>query len=558
MSYNIRSIREISTDPSTKFVSHLAKKISDFQNASQTQDLENKEDIYSAGQDVESFVGFHDLISTNNFTFDKMYFPPFEPDLSTLRVWFMGTNLGNELTDISGFNRVIDIKGEPQLIDGTPFDQGIHDGGVKSLCLRFNDPASQSENTDYVILDTTDTTSMNIVNMASPGKSYFIRFRLKSLAQQDGSDRRLFEMTDDATPSNGIMLRVSTSGALKLNIKKSGTEYNWDTASGVIAVDTIYDVWVTYTISGNVVHIYVNNADKTLSAGSSPNWHGDLTNTKMYIFRRGEGSDEGYVYGDLYDFRIYDGKVVNFNSVGSSVLFDGTNDYIDLTNDATLWSQSLTKFSWSVWVYPTNTIGDSSRDIIRHGNAGGGRFRSDIAVTTGNIRFLIRNNADSADSTAQVSGLVANQWQFVTGVYDSTIGSANVKVYLNGTVGATTANHTEAKNLSIEFKISDSSADFKGNMKDFRWWTTKALTPTEIGYVMTNSHLAPMPNYWLPMFGPSGNPVDLITETKVGTLTNGASWVDSEVGNHYTNKWTIANIPFGQVAVSDYYGTYTP
>src|SRR6185503_9274544 len=145
MSFNLRSIREISTDPTSKFISHLAKKISDLANAQQQQELENKEDIYSAGQDVDSYLGFHsDLISTKRFTFDKIYYPPLEPDLSTLRVWFTGTNLGNRLSDLSGFNRIINLKGEPQLIDGTPFDLGIHDGGVKSTCLRFNDPQSQS------------------------------------------------------------------------------------------------------------------------------------------------------------------------------------------------------------------------------------------------------------------------------------------------------------------------------------------------------------------------------------------------------------------------------
>ena len=46
-----------------------------------------------------------------------------------------------------------------------------------------------------------------------------------------------------------------------------------------------------------------------------------------------------------------------FDNVASpfdgTIGFDGTNDYIDCTDDATLWSKSLTKFSFAVWVYPT-------------------------------------------------------------------------------------------------------------------------------------------------------------------------------------------------------------
>lgn len=319
MSTEIRNLREISNKDLTKFVNKLAKRVVQNLNKNQTDKLENKEDIYSAAQDTESVVKFHsDLDSTKVFNFTTIYYPPTEPDNDKVRVWVRGTNLGNRIRDWSGFDEERlhnQIVGDPLLMDGTPFDLGIHTGGVKSTCLRFNRPGHSGEFLRIYDLDDDGNTRIPISGI-STGMSYFIRFRVKSLAQQNGADIRLFEKVDDSTPNNGIILRVSTSGALKLNIKRSGTEYNWDTASGTIAVDTVYDVWVTYAVSGNTVHIYVNNVDKTLSAGTSPSWHTDTAVWDMFIFTRGDGSPSGFVYGDLYDFRVYREKVVSSTEVG--------------------------------------------------------------------------------------------------------------------------------------------------------------------------------------------------------------------------------------------------
>src|ERR1044071_5686491 len=123
--FNIRSLREIHSDENGKFVNTLAKRVSTYLNKQQTDKLENKEDIYSAGQDVESVVKFHSLISTKRFTFDKEYFPPTEPDGQYLQTWVRGTNTGNNLLDWSGFDEERShnlIVGDPMLIDGTPFD----------------------------------------------------------------------------------------------------------------------------------------------------------------------------------------------------------------------------------------------------------------------------------------------------------------------------------------------------------------------------------------------------------------------------------------------------
>jgi hypothetical protein len=204
------------------------------------------------------------------------------------------------------------------------------------------------------------------------------------------------------------------------------------------------------------------------------------------------------------------------------VNFDGVNDIVNCQNDATLWSQSLTKFSFSCWIYPTAGWDGNFRWVVEHNGSSQG-FKCQISGDTANrIIFTIKNAGgtfiDSFNNTLQL-----NQWNFITCVYDNSLGSGNIKIYVNTVVG-TNANLTEAINLSAALTLSESSTDFKGNMKDFRWYTTKALNTTEITDIYNNSGSAPTPNYWLPMNEGTGNPLDSISKTKVGTLTNGATW----------------------------------
>lgn len=317
MSFNLRNIREVSNDPLAKFTNQIAKQLSAFLTKDQIDALEDQEDIYADGQDIDTVIKFHDeLESTNKFQFLTQYYPPLEPDGDKLRLWLRGYNLGNILKDWSlTSGKICSIFGDPSLIDGTPFDSGIHTNGVKSTAIRFNRPTSDFVNTEYMSVDGSGTPTLEIDGITI-GKSYFIRFRVSSLASQGGLDRTLFEKVDDSTPTDGIQVQLTSSGRIQVSIKRDGTEYNNQTETGTILVNTVYDVWITYAVSGNVTKVYVNNVDKTLSAGSSPSWHSTLTDNDLFIFRKGTGTNGGFVEGDFYDFRVYNEKVVSSTEVG--------------------------------------------------------------------------------------------------------------------------------------------------------------------------------------------------------------------------------------------------
>jgi len=348
--FSIRNIREISNDPLTKFTNQIAKKLAKFTNKQETDKLENKEDIYSNGQDIDTVVKFHSLNSTKSFT-STPYYPPTEPDLDKVRVWLRGDNLGNTLNDISGFDNHGTLVGDPLITDGAPFDYGINTGGVKSLALTFNRPTSDLENAEYIKIP--DSSDLQIAGL-STGISYFLRFRIKSLSTQGGQARTLLEKIDDTLIVDAVIVKVQSDGKLIVIIKDSGTEYKKETATSTITTNTVYDLWITYDISGNIIHVYINNVDKTLSDSSdTPNYQTDVSDYSLNIFRRGPGSGTaGYTYGDLYDFEVLREKVVSSTEVGYHYVNKWT-----LANIA--FGQVMISNHWSAYSTPTSPASSS-------------------------------------------------------------------------------------------------------------------------------------------------------------------------------------------------------
>ena len=318
-SFNIRDIREIPNEPMTKFANRMAKRLAKFINKDQMDKLEGKEDIYSAGQDVETVIKWHsELSSTTYFDGDTQYFSPSEPNYTTLKVWIQGNNIGEQLDDISGFDHHGQVPdADLLLVDGDPFDYGIHWGGTKSVATRFNRPTSPVVNEEHLTVpDHTDLDSTGI----STGMSFFIRFKIFDLTAQNGSDRTLFSKMDDSTPNNGYQSQVTSTGRIQFHIKLGGTNNNYQTATSTVAAgETVYEVWFTYNVGTDTAHIYVNNVDKSLTNPGNPTWPDDLTDHSLKIFQKGEQSDgdrQGVIYGDLYDFMLWKEQVISTTEVG--------------------------------------------------------------------------------------------------------------------------------------------------------------------------------------------------------------------------------------------------
>lgn len=212
-------------------------------------------------------------------------------------------------------------------------------------------------------------------------------------------------------------------------------------------------------------------------------------------------------------------------STRPGINFDGSNDSIQLGNDATLWSKSLTKFSFCFWIYPRAAGDGNLRDICNHGQGTAQGFSCYINSTASPLRttFQIRNAAGTP-ILAFNDTLVTFRWQFVVCTYDNSLGSGNIKIYINGVVG-TSATLTEAINLSAIMELGAGTTDFFGDMYGFKFWDTTALSQTDVTNLYNlKEELVVSPAYHLPMDEGTGSPRDVISGSKTGTLTNGAAW----------------------------------
>ena len=327
MSSDIRGLWSPSSDPTNRFVTALANKLTKFLTANQVAAVENdNEDIYSNCIDVESSIKFHTFNGQHRFQFNKQYFPTFEPDYNKVKCWIRARNAGNTLRDLSGFDNNATIAGDPLLVDGK-FDQGLNTTGVKSLALRLNRTTSPYENQEYIsVRDSQNTQIDELVT----GFSEFIRFKAYSIADNAGLSPTLFAKVDSSGPTDARMLQIRNDGALMYVVVDGGITYTKRTAADTIIPNTFedwdpaeplkerlpYDVFTTYNASTHAIVIYVNGVSQTLSDTTAQiNWQNNTTLHNFDIFRRGNGSTGGYLYGDFYDYRYYAEKIVSSTEV---------------------------------------------------------------------------------------------------------------------------------------------------------------------------------------------------------------------------------------------------
>lgn len=63
---------------------------------------------------------------------------------------------------------------------------------------------------------------------------------------------------------------------------------------------------------------------------------------------------------------------------------------------------------------------------------------------------------------AQADSITATDWNFIVGVYDGNLGSQNIKLYVNGVLGATTDNYTGNINTDNNVEVGKAWNDLSG------------------------------------------------------------------------------------------------
>lgn len=165
--------------------------------------------------------------------------------------------------------------------------------------------------------------------------------------------------------------------------------------------------------------------------------------------------------------------------------FDGEDDIaIASASQIPAFDSSEAGFSVSLWVKPTH-LTKYGRLIERSDNTSNDRLLLVIDHEEEGIRLSLNGHYAIADE------LLLNQWSHVVGTYDG----QNIRVYLNGELGATTSYRGKIDLTQSSLLVGnnrENSRPFAGSLGDIQIWQ-KALTPKEIQQVLAKLPAADTP-----------------------------------------------------------------
>ena len=120
-------------------------------------------------------------------------------------------------------------------------------------------------------------------------------------------------------------------------------------------------------------------------------------------------------------------KGPTFNSGnGGSIVFDGTNDYVEIQNQIQF--DQTDPFTLSSWVKSSNV---SNELIINNENILYTGYRLNINVNA-NIEIGLRNSISDDIAIETLNRIYANTWYHIVGTYDGTRNVSGMKIYING------------------------------------------------------------------------------------------------------------------------------
>lgn len=531
------------------------------------QSLMNKQsiaenEVFKPERQRPSIISTHTedtIMIQDPFFFTKLktktqkYYAPWEPDGVLLKYWCRFNHMAKRLHDHSFSKNYTYPHGKPKLCLGP--DDGVKGGRIITKMNQDNDMT----NPDW--FSTPDHSSIR-VSTATNGFSIYLEFYVDSLGSVDGNfDPTLQYKFDDS--NNRRCIRFDPDdGRLHFHVREGGVDTNFYTPNNTIIPKALYKCWFRYNPTSNTATVTVNNIAQSNGGGGNPSL-GDST-TELRHGRRGS-IDGGYPFVRFIDSRWYnfivdDDHIKNIWNNGRSICaspainLDGVNNHIDLGVDTTNWSKTLTKFSFSIWQKPDVVYDIDYRNLVVIGDANDEialmYLKSTVSGSGVNaLEISITKDAYTTFAWVDATTTVSQLYNNIIVTFDSS-GSNNLKMYHNGAlIGSANYAFPLAISSTVKMMIGRYEHDtlgsfhYDGKVRDFRWWNNTTLTEPQVIAVRDNLSTAPLPNFWLKMNEGNSNPRDYINRAKLGTLSNGASWILSS--SHRPTE-------FGSLAVAGY------
>ena len=129
-----------------------------------------------------------------------------------------------------------------------------------------------------------------------------------------------------------------------------------------------------------------------------------------------------------------------------SVDFDGVDDYVVLGTPTDYGLGSTNVFSISFWFLETATTLSSYDHLMSNATSSGMADGFGIYYKSPYIYFWVNDDTNYHRSTFDAT--IRSKWSHICAVYDGTLGSANIKIYVNNVLAASSAFADETANLS--------------------------------------------------------------------------------------------------------------
>ena len=196
----------------------------------------------------------------------------------------------------------------------------------------------------------------------------------------------------------------------------------------------------------------------------------DAGNTKSYP---GSGTSWSDISGQGNNGTLTNGPTYSSDN-GGSIVFDGTNDYIDVSGTESLNAPISINFTLSVWMYPTKT-----------GNWQG-VFTKNRSTGTQVGLFLSSSNEFVFGFSGSGGNLIGSSFSTNTWYHIVLVQAANTsrKIYINGSLDITkTSSFGTTSSGSETFRLGQASGVneyFGGRISNASIYNNKALTASEV------------------------------------------------------------------------------
>lgn len=228
----------------------------------------------------------------------------------------------------------------------------------------------------------------------------------------------------------------------------------------------------------------------------------------------------------LDNYKLYKDSALYFTSEGNAFDFDGSDDYVKITNASNALKLIGSDATFSAWVKPRTIVGYDG--VIGNNFANGWWF----SLNAGKVALWSASETTVYNSSAVIP---ANTWTHILATYVNA--SRTVKFYINGVYNSVSVTAFPIGDGGASFYIGDDGRDgagypFDGLMDDIRVYN-RVLSAGEIGQCFAGS--CPPTNltgHW--DFNESGNIAeDISGNNNDGVLTNGTRRVFAgSVGNY--------------------------